>query len=482
MRAIRFRALSAIALLALLVLFPCGLHADAVPDYRDLPPLSLRDALDRARANSPLLKASREKIVQARAQVRMAYTLLLPFVNVSGAYALADKEIKLDFGGFDDVFALAAMNCAGWDEATMGPSPSLCEAPPETGARSSSGPNVIQARHNWDGSVNVGVSLLNARTLPLIKNVYTGRELAQLQERFTEEALLFTVIRLYYGVATAQAAVDLMTENLAFVETNDRLLAAREAAQVALPNERIRFDMARVQAEDGLAAANLGLGHARRSLALLLGQDDAAFSVAPREELGTPDLQNPDDATLGRRLDVQMMDKAALMAERRVTDIWMQFVPTLTALWNGSATSNTGFSGENFSWRAMVTLDWNLFAGGVRFAQADEARSRVREVRFNRAAAMLQARSEIEGARHETLDARRALFSGERLDALAAKNRDLVRRQYELGVADQTLLLDADRAHLNARIQVIQARLRLTLATLSWSKALGDFLERVETL
>ena len=480
MRTARSRAPSTIALLALLVLFPRGLHADAEPDYRDLPALSLRDALDRARANSPQLKASREKIVQAQAQVRMAYTLLLPFVNVSGAYALADKEIKIDFGGFGDVFALAAMNCAGWDEATMGPSPSLCQAPPETGG--SSGPNVIQARHNWDGSVNVGVSLLNARTLPLIKNVYSGRELAQLQERFTEEALLFTVIRLFYGVATAQAAVDLMTENLAFVEVNDRLLAAREAAEVALPNERIRFDMARVQAEDGLAAASLGLGHARRSLALLLGQDDSAFSVAPREELGTPDPRRPDDATLGNRLDVQMMDKATLMAERRVTDIWMQFVPTLTALWNGSATSNTGFSGENFSWRAMVTLDWNLFAGGVRFAQADEARSRVREVRFNRAAAMLQARSEIEGARHETLDARRALFSGERLDALAAKNRDLVRRQYELGVADQTLLLDADRAHLNARIQVIQARLRLTLATLSWSKALGDFLERVETL
>jgi len=215
---------------------------------------------------------------------------------------------------------------------------------------------------------------------------------------------------------------------------------------------------------------------------LLLGRDDSAFSVAPREELGIPAPPRPDDATLGLRLDIQMMDKATLMAKRRVTDIWMQFVPTLTALWNGSATSNTGFSGENFSWRAMVTLDWNLFAGGVRFAQADEARSQVREARFNRAAAMLQARSEIEGARHESLDARRALGSGERLEVLAAKNRDLVRRQYELGVADQTLLLDADRAHLNARIQVIQARLRLTLATLSWSKALGDFLERVETL
>lgn len=471
------------ALVALLLAPAAGLRA-AEADYHTLAPLSLKDALARARTYSPQLKASREKIAQAQAQVRMAYTLLLPFVNVTGSYTLADKEIKLDFGGFGDVFALAAMNCASWDPAIMGPAPSLCDAPPETDTSGggSSGANVIQSRHNWDGAINVGISLLNARTFPLLKNVYTGRELANLQTRFTEENLLFAVVQLYYGIATAQSAVDLMTENLAIVGINDGLLKAREAAQVALPNERVRFDMAVVQAEDGLAAARLGLEHARRSLAVLMGQEDAAFQVVAAAAPDAPPTTPPGDAILGERLDVQMMDKATILAERNVTDIWMQFVPSLTAIWNGSATSNTGFSGEHFSWRAMISLEWNVFAGGVRFAQADEARSKVREARYNRDAALLQARAEVETARQEILDAQRALRSGERLAALADQNRSLVRTQYELGAADQTLLLDSDRELLSARIQLIQARLRLTLAALSWSKSVGAFLERVDAL
>ena len=330
--------------------------------------------------------------------------------------------------------------------------------------------------------MNVGISLLNARTFPQIKNVYTGRELANLQSRFTEENLLFAVVQLYYGVATAQSAVDLMSENLHIVHANGELLKAREAAEVALPNERVRFDMAEVQAEDGLAAASLGLEHARRSLAVLMGQQDSSFKATPGKTLPAQVNEPPDDTTLGRRLDVQMMDKAAILAERNVTDIWVQFLPTLTAIWNGSATSNTGFSGENFSWRAMVSLDWNVFAGGIRFAQADVARSKVREARYNRDAALLQARAEVETSRGEILDAQRALRSGERMETLSAKNQALVRKQYELGVADQTLLLDSDREHLNAKTQLIQARLRLTLATLSWSKSVGAFLDTIERL
>jgi len=483
MHTARPAGLATAALVVALLAAPAHASAEEA-DYRAFPPLTLRDALDRARAYSPRLKASKERIVQAQAQVRMAYTLLLPFVNVTGSYSLADKEVKLDFGGFGDVFTLAAMNCADWDTDTMGPRPTLCENPRDTDTSDSgdSGAKVIQSRHNWDGAINVGISLLNARTFPQIKNVYTGRELANLRDRFTEENLLYAVVQLYYGVATAQSAVDLMTENLAIVRTNDRLLKAREAAEVALPNERVRFDMAEVDAEDGLAAARLGIDHARRSLAVLMGQEDASFRVTAGEAPASPDGVPPDDATLGRRLDVRILDKAAVMAERRVTDIWMQFVPTLTALWNGSATSNTGFSGEHFSWRAMVSMEWNVFAGGVRFAQVDEARSRVREARYNRDAALLQARTEVESARRSILDAQRALRSGERLEALARENQDLVRKQYQLGVADQALLLDSDREHLSARIQVIQARLRLTLATLSWSRSVGIFLERVEGL
>jgi len=445
------------------------------------PVLTLTEALEQARKFSPDLKASKEKIAQARAQVTQAWTMMLPVISAQGNYMRADKEIAIDFGGMNDLYALAMANCFSWDEAAMGrPKPSLCDTAltePSTDEEGDSA-RVIQEYNNWDASVTIGMSLLNARTFPLLKNMYTGRELAELQAAFSEELLLFSVVQLYYGVSTAQAAAALLAENLATTMRHMELTEIRRQNGVALANERIRAAMAVVQARNNLEQANMSVELTRRSLAIVIGRDESApFRV--EEFPDNPWSDQRDEAMhnqlLARRKDVLMLDKLETMADRLITDVKMKWVPSLWGGWTYSMSSATGFSGEHTSWRGIVSLSWNILEGGRRFYELDEARSRKREAAYKREAALLRARTEVERARTAIDSAKAQLSTSEEMLELAAENLGIVEKQYKLGVADQATILDAGFQLRSSRIQALQGRLRLALAQVALAQALGVF-------
>ena len=168
-----------------------------------------------------------------------------------------------------------------------------------------------------------------------------------------------------------------------------------------------------------------------------------------------------------------MLDLVEIMAERSLDDVWMKFVPTMQGLFTFSASSNEGFAGRNTQWRAMVTFTWNLFEGGIRFAEMDEMRSRIREARFNRESALLNAESQVETAHSEILAAQTALQNGQALVGLARENLDLLETQYRLGVAPQTAVLDAQLQYTQSGFQILQGRLRLSLARNAYARSLG---------
>jgi outer membrane protein TolC len=439
--------------------------------------ITLVSAVRLALENSPVLKSSSERITQANAQIRMAYGMLLPFVRAQGSYSRADEEIKFNMGGFSDLAVLAMANCATWDEATMGPRPGLCDqAQNSDSSSSSSSARVIQELNNFDASLTVGMSLLNARTFPLIKNVYTGKEIAILAADFTAEQLAFAVAQLYFGAATAQNATGILTENLATAQRHKELTEIRVKNGVALQNERVRADMSVVQATSSLEQARLALDLVLRSLALLMGrQPDETFRVedAPATPWqGVEGVVLPADE-LGRRKDLLMLDKSALIAERSVTDVWMKFVPTMAGAWTFSASSNKGFADRYTQWRAIISLNWSLFEGGTRLAEIDEAKARVRAARYDRDAALLRAQTELEQARSSILTARVDLKTAADIRRLAEENLALVEVQYKAGVAPQTTLIDAQSQQIAARFGELRASLQLGLAEVSFARAAG---------
>lgn len=440
--------------------------------------LTLRHAIRLALEYSPQLQAGKEKLVQAQTQVKMAWSFFLPYVAAGGTYTRADEEIALDFGALNDLSALAIANCFDWDEGVTGMArPALCDNldPSATGGDSGSGARVMQELNNWDANIKVGISLLNARLFPQIRNIYAGEEIARLQHAFSEEQLVFAVVQLYYGVATSQATTRLVREQLATAIRHRELTEVRGNAGVALPNEKVRADMAVLQAEGSLEQAELGAELSRRALAVFTGLDHADYSVeeSPVHPWDAPLTLAVDTSVLSRRKDLLMLGKMQEIADRNITDAQLRFLPTVQGVWNWSWSSNTGFAGRNSQWKAMVTLNWSIFEGGFRKFQLDEARSKLREIRFNRAAAMQAAENESFQAVHQVKAARSALAVAQASLELSVQNLSIVEKQYKLGVAQQTTLLDAELQDRLARIQVIANRLRLALAELSYTRATG---------
>ncbi len=469
-------SVSAFAFGALAVVSLAPVAAPAQESLPDGEVVSLATAVSQALENSPDLKASKEKIAQANAQLRMAYGMLLPFVRAQGSYTRADEEIKFNMGGLADIMALAMANCLTWDEAAMGPRPAVCDQASSGSSSSGSSARVIQELNNFDASVTVGMSLLNARTFPLIKNVYTGREIAALSVDFTSEQLAFAVAQLYFGVATAQNGVRILAENLATAQRHKELTEVRLKNGVALQNERVRAEMSVVQATSTLEQAKLALELVRRTLALFMGRDpDASFRV---EEVPSTPWQGAEGVVLSAddlagRKDLLMLDKSALMAERSVTDVWMKFVPTLAGAWTFSASSNKGFADRYTQWRALISLNWSLFEGGTRWAELDDARARVRESKYRRDSALLRAQTEVEQARSSMLTARLDLSTAADMLRLAEENLSLVEVQYKAGVAPQTTLIDAQNQRISAQLGELKARLQLGLAEVSFARAAG---------
>ncbi len=454
-----------------------------VEQFTGYPELGLADAIRKGVEYSPQLQAQLAVVEQVKTNTTRAWAMLLPTLDVSGTYTLTDQEIKLDMGsGFADLFRLVALNCGLWDVATMGPAPTLCTpTDPATteSSSSSSSARTIQQRHNFDASVTAAISLLNLRTWPNLANVYTAIELAELQKRYSEEQLVYAIVQMYYGIATAQQSVRLTKETLLNALRHMDLVEIRFKNGVALQNERVRQAIVVIQARSTLDQAMLGLALARESLALMIGQQDSKFKV--QESFQTPwdalaERQDLEES-LAERKDIQMLDKTTLMADRNVDDAWVRFFPVIQGIWKWSISSNKGFGESYDSWRAMVTLSWNIFDGGYRFADLDERKAKLREMQFNREQMLLAARQEVAKARTELEAAGIALKAGESLVDLALENLKIVEKQYQLGAAPQTTVTDADLQLNQSRIQVVTAKLRLALARVALVKAAGKLYE-----
>ena len=470
------------------VVMVCATVPVAAQEQVDSAPtvLTLKEALTRAREYSHELKAARERIAQAQSRVSQAWTTLLPFISATGNYMRADQEISIDFGSMGDLYALALANCIGWDEDGMGPRPAMCDADMSASADSSGEEEdtarVIQDLNNWDASLNIGMSLINLRSFPLMKAAYASRELEELKVAFSEEALLFAVVQMYYGVSTAQVAGKLLAENLANTMRHLEFSDIRLKAGVALANERVRAAMSVVQARAALDRANEGIRLAKASMAIMLGMDEAVvyrveeFPEHPYvDEVVSVSDGGRDMELLLRRKDVLMMDKVKELSKHMLNDSKLKFLPNLRGAFSYGLTSATGFSGEHSSWRLFLTLNWSILEGGRRFYEVGEARAKEREAAFNREATIVRARTEVEKARSGIHSARIAVEAAAEMLGLAKENLDIVEKQYKLGAAQQTVILDAQSQHRSAQFQALQGKLQLALAQVALARVLGVF-------
>src|SRR5688572_8506962 len=231
------------SLIALGVGLGLGLGAAAPANAQADHPLTLDDALVRARAHNRDLRAARARLDQSRTGIEQARAALLPSAASQGKYTHNNKEVELALPGGGE-------------------------------------PVVITKGEQLDFSVSASVPVIAPPAYLALSAAKKTQRANTAQYEATEADVLLAVAQAYYGAAGADELIAARTHA---VETARKTLddaEARVAADLANQVDALRARNALLRAEQAQREAENTRARAYRALATLIDAD-GPITIAP---------------------------------------------------------------------------------------------------------------------------------------------------------------------------------------------------------
>jgi outer membrane protein TolC len=245
---------------------------------------------------------------------------------------------------------------------------------------------------------------------------------------------------------------------------------------IALDVTRAQAQLAAIRAQ--LIAARTEQERARLQLHRGLGLPfDAPLTLADSllnmpTSLSGPLEAETNERALGTRADLRMIEVQVDAAERQVTAIKAERLPTLSifADW-GSNGNSTARLLNTYSWGAQVSIP--LFDGLRREGRIAEQRSAIRELDARRRDLVQQVVLEVRVALLELTSAAEQLRASDERLALADQELELARRRFTQGVAGNADVITAFLGLDAARTQMVDARAAFQSARVALALAQG---------
>ncbi|MFZ9886276.1 MAG: TolC family protein [Myxococcota bacterium] len=468
--------------------------------------LSLEELWSRAAQGSFDLRIAHEKVVQQQAQVRRAWSFLLPNVSLGGSYtynctfgradALADcgdqtvefvSEEQLDqqallFRALGQILGQVAeleddpatrTELSSQSEGLLGAADQLERR------KESAQPIVVQPAHVFGGSLQVTMPVFNGRSLPLLQNAYAAVDAVSLANRQASNALLLAVTRAYYTAATAKKMVQIAAAQQESSNRHRAAVQSRGELDALPPLQLRRAELDVIRAEQALRQAEAGYRGAIASVGQLAGirnrfdiEEPARgiFRQAPRGEEELFELAR------AARPELRAQKIALQIAERSRLDAWMSFLPSVNLVGQARATSNvSGFIASPVQGALLLTASLPLYDGGARYAALEESASRIRE-------ALLQIRQvedrilgQVRGNLEQVTLRSQALTLAEAAVSVARETQSQASALYEAGAATALDVSDANLGLSLAEAELARAQLDLEQADLGLAYVTGTF-------
>lgn len=412
-------------------------------------PLSLQQALERARTENSQLAAQRARRAQADAVKVQTRQGFLPTLSADASYLRFDASLLADVPTLDSLFPPVL------SRRDLGP-----------GDGHVFGVQVVQPL------VNVGA--WNARRQADAKVDAARRVLTR-----AEDELALGVVEAYFGARTATRQVAAEQRGLATAQ--QALEQAEGAFQEGLvaPVDVLsaRSRVSEMKARIALAESRVISAEAR--LGQLIGLDgEPDFELVdpvpePRRRIRErPDV--PESQLMEDRADLRALEAQLQATEYAVRRARAAFIPDVSLL--GRYQRVDGDQPLNFSetgWLVGLTLRWTPFAGFGQVGELDEAQAREQEARAELEDLRRQARVQARSA-HAQWQAQVAGWDqAEAAVADTAEALDQTFGRYAEGLDDITDLLRAQAEDLAARTREINARFNALIAAERYRLAIG---------
>ncbi|MDE3155692.1 MAG: TolC family protein [Acidobacteriota bacterium] len=427
----------------LLLLFPGSSFAQQ--------PLSVAQAVARARAHNPTVRAAEAGARQAGRRVAEARAGWLPRVDYAEGWQRGDQPVFV----FSSLLMQRQFTAANFALDAL---------------------NNPAAINNYHSGVSVEQQVFDGgRLRSAIRAAELSREIAGLATTETSSGIALQTTQAY-GAAlvaaantrAAAAAVKAAEEDLQHAEHRRDVGVAPEADVLALQVHlaQMRERQIASTSEEAIARARLNqlMGDPLETRYAL---DEPAPAAA-----ALPSLDALEQDALAHRPEVKQADAQVQLAEAARGAARAGWLPDVAV--QGLYDLNGGqFDSRASSWTVGAQLRWNVFNGG-----ADLARTRAAADGIARAEA---ARDQVTSAvRLDVLSARQALESarareavGQAAVAQARESQRMIRDRYEAGLATVTDLLRAATAVLDAESQRTAATVDILTSQAALDHALG---------
>jgi TolC family type I secretion outer membrane protein len=224
------------------------------------------------------------------------------------------------------------------------------------------------------------------------------------------------------------------------------------------------------------------------ALAALMGVPQASFpdnlrlaELAPTQpsELVTPQSDELVKTALVLRPDLQQDEWNVQQAQAGVNKARSGYYPSivLSGSYEGQRPQDIDFDHSDFGNTVGISLNWNLFAGGLTRAQVGEAKARLIEVKALQDDAVLNVASEVKRVTTQIGAAQQQLVLQETNTGLVHQQRDLVEKEYNAGVGSLVRLNEAQRDLTVSQAQLALARVALRLSWYDLQTATGQIVE-----
>jgi outer membrane protein len=415
--------------------------------------LTLEDALKTAQARHPQMQAARAQTEASSARVTESRAALLPQVGASGVY---------NYGRSRGSSTVIGTTSSG----TVTGTPTTAYSSSSTSSSYRFGLSASELVYDF-GQTTGRWNAANASLRSL-----------QAQERNAAVQLAFNLRSVYYTTAAAKALVKVAEENVrnqdahlrqiqGFVEAGTRpeidLAQARTDranAQVQLINAQVAYDTDKALLNQAMGVeASLDWDVVDAPSQAVLDEDGRADDLMVEALKARPDL-----LSLSRQVEAQ---------ELTTNSIKGGYAPSLGA---SASLYEQGADLGSLDWSAFVglTLNWQLFGGGITAAQVRESRANTAVLRAQYELQRQQVRTDVEQARLSVRATKAAIEAAHEAAANARIRLTLAEGRYRAGVGNVIELGDAQLALTTAAAQEVQATFNLATARARLLQALGQ--------
>ena len=199
-------------------------------------------------------------------------------------------------------------------------------------------------------------------------------------------------------------------------------------------------------ARNGLRDAEAQIAQAMAELRRALGFDNTGPLLTVEDPLQRPAdierLLNAATANLAAGPEIDQQMAIALLETGNADDATATLYPQLFGVGRAGYLEAGPTDDDDFDWSVGLSLRWSLYSGGVQYAQARAAESRVAQAQANRLQIIQQRAAAMEQIREQLRSLADRIERQQRIVTLTDENYADARLQYQEGIITQTTLGD----------------------------------------